>query len=63
MARDLSRLRRSRSAAPLAKRSTCSKSNKCPDSCGPGLIFHRIFRFSHVNDQYRKFAHLLEVGL
>ena len=25
-------------------------------------FFNRIFRFSHVNDQYRKFAHLLEVG-
>ena len=26
-------------------------------------FFNRIFRFSNVNDQYRKFAHLLEVGL
>ena len=26
-------------------------------------FFNRIFRFSHVNDQYRKFVHLLEVGL
>ena len=29
----------------------------------PVWFFNRIFRFSHVNDQYRKFAHLLEVGL